>query len=161
MRNETVIEQPVVQNTLTQRYTKEAIKFIQESKKAPFFLYIAHTMPHYPISVSEEFEGKSENGLYGDVIEEIDWSVGEIIKALDELNIRKNTLVIFTSDNGASKTYEEASNGALSGHKGTLPEGKVSDGISSVMDFFPTLRMMSANLLICQSNTRRNLRKCW
>ena len=156
LRNETVIEQPVVQNTLTQRYTKEAVIFIQESKKAPFFLYYAHTMPHYPISVSEEFKGKSENGLYGDVIEEIGWSVGEIIKALDELNIRKNTLVIFTSDNGAPKTYEEASNGALSGHKGTpleggnrvpmivswkgtLPEGKVSDGISSVMDFLPTI----------------------
>ncbi len=156
LRNETVIEQPVIQATLTQRYTKEAVDFIQESKKEPFFLYYAHTMPHYPISVSDGFEGKSENGLYGDVIEEIDWSVGEIIKTLEALNIRENTLVIFTSDNGAPRTYEEASNGALSGYKGTpmeggnrvpmivswkgtLPEGKVSHGISSVMDFLPTI----------------------
>ncbi len=156
LRNETVIEQPVVQNTLTQRYTSEAIKFIQDHKKGPFFLYYAHTMPHYPISVSDGFKDKSENGLYGDVIEEIDWSLGELIKTLKELNILENTLVIFTSDNGAPRTYDNASNGVLSGYKGTpmeggnrvplivswkgrLPEGKVSKGISSVMDIFPTI----------------------
>lgn len=156
MRNETVIEQPVVQNTLTKRYTNEATKFIRENKKNPFFLYYAHTMPHYPIVANEDFKGKSENGLYGDVIEEIDWSVGEITKTLEELNILENTLVIFTSDNGAPRTYKEASNGGMSGFKGTpmeggnrvpmivswkgtLPEGLTSNGISSLLDFLPTI----------------------
>lgn len=156
MRNETVIEQPVVQKTLTQRYTGEATKFIRENQDHPFFLYYAHTMPHYPISASDGFVGQSKNALYGDVIEEIDWSVGEITKTLKELNILENTLIVFTSDNGAPRTYEEASNGAMSGYKGTpmeggnrvpmlvswkgtLPEGKVSNGISSVMDIFPTI----------------------
>jgi len=156
MRNETVIEQPVVQNTLTQRYTLEATQFIRENKKDPFFLYYAHTMPHYPISASDGFKNKSENGLYGDVIEEIDWSVGEIMKTLKELNIMENTIIIFTSDNGAPRTYDNASNGELSGYKGTpmeggnrvpmivswkgtLPEGKVSNEISSVMDLLPTI----------------------
>jgi arylsulfatase A-like enzyme len=156
MRNEIVIEQPVVQPTLTQRYTVEAKKFIKENKKNSFFLYYAHTMPHSPVSASEGFLGKSANGLYGDVIEEIDWSVGEILKTLKEQNILENTIVIFTSDNGAPRTYKEASNGDLSGYKGThmeggyrvpmivswkgtLPEGKTSNGISSVMDFLPTI----------------------
>jgi len=156
LRNETVIEQPVVQNTLTQRYTGEATKFIRENQDHPFFLYYAHTMPHYPISASDGFVGQSENGLYGDVIEEIDWSLGEITLTLQELNILENTLIIFTSDNGAPRTYKEASNGAMSGYKGTpmeggnrvpmlvswkgtLPEGKVASGISSVMDIFPTI----------------------
>ena len=156
MRNEKVIEQPVVQNTLTQRYTVEATNFIKENSSKPFFLYYAHTMPHFPISASDLFVGKTANGLYGDVIEEIDWSVGEIIKALEELNILENTLIIFTSDNGAPRTYKEASNGKMSGYKGTpmeggnrvpmivswkgtLPEGKVSNGISSVMDILPTI----------------------
>lgn len=156
MRNETVIEQPVVQPTLTQRYTVEATRFIKENKNNPFFMYYAHTMPHHPISASDGFIGKSSNGLYGDVIEEIDWSVGEITKTLKDLNIQENTMIIFTSDNGAPRTYKEASNGALSGHKGTpmeggnrvpmivswkgtLPEGKTSNGISSVMDFLPTI----------------------
>lgn len=156
LRNEEVIEQPVVQPTLTQRYTQEAVKFIEKNKKEPFFLYYAHTMPHHPISASDDFLGKSANGLYGDVIEEIDWSVGQITKTLRELNILENTVIIFTSDNGAPRTYKEASNGVLSGYKGshmeggfrvpllvswkgTLPEGKVSAGISSVMDFLPTI----------------------
>jgi len=155
MRNETVIEQPVVQNTLTQRYTVEAEKFIKNNAKNSFFLYYAHAMPHHPISASDGFLGKSGNGLYSDVIEEIDWSVGEIIKTLKEENILDNTVVIFTSDNGAPRTYKSASNGPLSGYKGsameggnrvpmivswkgTLPEGKTSNGISSVMDFLPT-----------------------
>lgn len=160
MKNETVIEQPVVQNTLTQRYTCEAVKFIKENVKKSFFLYYAHTMPHNPISASDGFLNKSENGLYGDVIEEIDWSVGEIIKTLKELNIMENTIIMFTSDNGAPGTYKNASNGKLSGYKGspmeggnrvpmivswkgTLPEGKISKGISSFMDFLPTIAFLA------------------
>ena len=156
LRNEEVIEQPVVQSNLTQRYTVEATKFIKENKKNPFFLYYAHTMPHSPIVSNDKFRGKSKNGLYGDVIEEIDWSVGEIVKTLKKQGILENTLIIFASDNGAPKTYKEASNGPLSGFKGThmeggyrvpmvvswkgrLPEGKTSNAISSVMDFMPTI----------------------
>lgn len=156
LRNERVIEQPVVQNTLTERYTYEAIRFIKENSKKPFFLYYAHTMPHYPIVANDAFKGRSENGLYGDVIEEIDWSVGEITKTLENSGLLENTIIIFTSDNGAPRTYKEASNGNMSGYKGTpleggyrvplvvswkgtLPEGKTSNAISSVMDFLPTI----------------------
>lgn len=156
MRNETVIEQPVKQSTLTQRYTLEATRFIREHRDDPFFLYYAHTMPHYPISASDGFVDKSANGLYGDVIEEIDWSVGELTRVLEDLNLLEKTLIIFTSDNGAPRTYQEASNGKLSGYKGTameggyrvpmliswkgsLPEGKVTHELASVMDLLPTL----------------------
>lgn len=100
MRNEEVIEYPADQNLLTKRYTGEAVKFIKENKKNPFFIYLPHTMPHIPLYASPEFEGKSEAGLYGDCIEEIDWSVGEILQALKETGIEKETLVIYTSDNG-------------------------------------------------------------
>lgn len=160
MRNETVIEQPVIQPTLTKRYTFEAVEFIKKSNGDPFFLYYAHTMPHSPISASDDFVGTSKNGLYGDVIEEIDWSVGEIMLTLKEEGLHENTLVIFTSDNGAPRTYKEASNGPLSGNKGTpmeggnrvpmivswkgtLPEGKVSNELSSVMDIFPTIAFVA------------------
>ena len=103
MRNEEVIEYPCDQTTLTQRYTEEAVKFIEENKNKPFFLYLPHTMPHIPLFASEKFKGKSERGLYGDTIEEIDWSVGEIMKALRDNNLDENTLVIYTSDNGPWK----------------------------------------------------------
>jgi len=82
LRNETEIERPVNQNTLTQRYTKESVKFIKQNKNKPFFLYLAHNMPHIPLFSNPKFSGKSERGLYGDVIEEIDWSVGQIFETL-------------------------------------------------------------------------------
>lgn len=100
MRQDEVIEYPVDQTTLTQRYTEEAIRFITEKKDSSFFLYLAQTMPHIPLYTSPEFKGKSERGLYGDVIEELDWSMGQILKTLKDLQIDENTLVIFTSDNG-------------------------------------------------------------
>ena len=100
MRQDKVIEYPVDQTTLTQRYTEEAIRFITEKKDSSFFLYLAQTMPHIPLYTSPEFKGKSERGLYGDVIEELDWSMGQILKTLKDLQIDENTLVIFTSDNG-------------------------------------------------------------
>lgn len=99
-RQEVVIENPVDQNTLTQRYTAEALKFISNHQNKPFFLYLAHAMPHKPLHVSKAFRGKSERGLYGDTIEEIDWSTGQILKTLKELDLDKNTLVLFLSDNG-------------------------------------------------------------
>ena len=100
MRGEKVIEYPADQSTLTRRYTEEAIKFITSNRVKPFFLYLPHTMPHVPLYASPEFEGKSDAGLYGDCIEEIDWSVGQIMKTLKQQGLDENTLVIYTSDNG-------------------------------------------------------------
>lgn len=103
MRNEEVVEYPVDQSTLTKRYTAESLKFIRANanKHKPFFLYLPHTMPHVPLFPSKRFAGRNKKrGIYGDVIEEIDWSVGEILKTLKELQIDRNTLVVFTSDNG-------------------------------------------------------------
>lgn len=100
MRNTEFIERPADQNTITRRYTQESISFIEENHDQPFFLFLAHSLPHIPLFASEEFTGHSDAGLYGDVIEEIDHGVGEIIKKLKELEIEEQTLVIFTSDNG-------------------------------------------------------------
>ena len=93
-------EQPVNQTTLTKRYTEEAIRFIQENKASPFFIYLPHSMPHLPIYASEDFTGKSKGGDYGDVIEEIDAGVGQILDVLKEEGLDEQTLVVFTSDNG-------------------------------------------------------------
>ncbi|MEX0980692.1 MAG: sulfatase, partial [Bacteroidales bacterium] len=102
MRGEECIEFPADQTTITKRYAEESMKFIATSVKEekPFFLYLAHTMPHIPIFTTEAFEGKSEAGLYGDCIEEIDFYTGRILDQLKELDIEENTIVIFTSDNG-------------------------------------------------------------
>ncbi len=99
-RNEEIVEHPAQQATLTKRYTEEAVKFIRASKDGPFFLYLPHTMPHVPLFASEKFKDTSARGLYGDVIEEMDWSVGEILRTLKETGVDDNTLVIYTSDNG-------------------------------------------------------------
>jgi arylsulfatase A len=107
------------QSKLTTDYTDRAVKFIRKNKDQPFFLYLAHNMPHVPLFVSERFKGKSEAGLYGDVIMEIDWSVGQILATLRELGIDDNTLVIFASDNGPWLSY-----GNHSGIAGLLREGK-------------------------------------
>ncbi|MEB2785376.1 sulfatase family protein [Algoriphagus persicinus] len=127
MRNTEIIERPADQNTITKRYAEEAVKFITANKNQPFFLYLAHSLPHVPLFASADFNGKSERGLYGDVIEEIDWSVGEILKALKANGIDENTYVIFTSDNGPWLTYHEqgGSSGSLFGGKGTSYEGGV------------------------------------
>jgi arylsulfatase A-like enzyme len=100
MRNEVCIEFPVHQNTLTRRYTEAALRFIETNKERPFFLYLAHSMPHIPLYASPDFEGRSEAGLYGDSIEEIDWSVGQILKTLKSHGLDQNTLVVYSSDNG-------------------------------------------------------------
>ena len=103
MRGTEVVEWPADQNTLSKRYTEESIAFIEENKDQPFFLYLPHTMPHIPLFVTPEFEGKSEIGLYGDCIEEIDSGVGQILDKLRDLGIDKDTLVVYTSDNGPWK----------------------------------------------------------
>lgn len=116
-----VVERPVDQTTITKRYTTEAVKFIQEKRAQPFFLYFAHTMPHVPLFASAEFKGKSRRGIYGDVVEELDWSVGQVVEALRAAGVAENTLVIFTSDNGPWLTQ-----GAQGGSAGLLREGKGS-----------------------------------
>jgi arylsulfatase A len=115
------------QETLTKRYTERSIKFIAESRGKPFFLYFAHSFPHVPLYVGERFTGSSKQGRYGDVIQEIDWSVGEVMKALAEAGVEKNTLVIFTSDNGPWLSYgnHAGSAGGLREGKGTVWEGGV------------------------------------
>ncbi len=100
MRDDAVIEYPADQSKLTKRYTDEALKFMRANRDQPFFLYMPHTMPHIPLFASEQFAGTSEAGLYGDCIEEIDWSVGQIVSELERLGLAQNTLVIYTSDNG-------------------------------------------------------------
>jgi len=108
MRDEEVIEYPADQSTLTKRFTDEAIRFIDRNKDEPFFLYLAHTMPHVPLYASSQFEGKSEQGLYGDCIEEIDWNVGRVMDTLKEQGLDENTLVVYTSDNGPWHFEENA-----------------------------------------------------
>ena len=158
-----VIEAPANQATLTKRYTREAIQFIERNKSKPFFLYLPHTFPHLPIFASREFHGKSANGRYGDSVEEIDWSTGKILDALKQHGLDKNTLVIFTSDNG-SNGRNGGSNAPLSGSKGgtmeggmrvpmiarwpgRIPAGGTCNELSSTMDFLPTFAALSGGLL--------------
>lgn len=127
LRNEEIIEQPADNNLFTQRYTEESIKYIKENKDKSFFLYLAHTMPHVPLGASDAFRGKSARGAYGDAIEEIDWSVGEILRTLKECNIDDNTVVVYTSDNGPwlAKGQNGGSALPLRGGKTTLFEGGI------------------------------------
>ncbi len=120
-RNEEVIERPADQTRLTKRYTEEAVKFIRENKARPFFLYFPHTFPHVPLFASAEFRGKSARGLYGDVVEELDWSVGQVLDTLRKEKLDDNTLVFFTSDNGPWLIM-----GLAGGSAGLLKEGKGS-----------------------------------
>jgi len=161
LRNQKEVERPADQRTITRRYTEEAVKFIKENKENPFFLYLAHSMPHVPLFASEKFSGKSKRGIYGDVIEEIDWSAGEIVKILKEEGLADNTLVVFTSDNGPWVTFKDhgGSAGPLFGAKGTGYEGgvrvptifwwpgkigpSVISDIGSTLDLLPTLSSMA------------------
>ena len=158
MRQEKVIEFPADQATLTRRYTEEASAFIRASKEKPFLLYLPHTMPHTPLYATERFLDQSPRGLYGDVIEELDWSVGQILETLRKEGLDKNTLVVFTSDNGPwlQQKQRGGSSGLLRGGKfsnweggmrepgifwwpGNVPSGIVHTGISSTLDILPTL----------------------
>ncbi len=125
MRNEEIIERPADQTTITKRYTDEAVAYIKANKEKPFFLYLAHNLPHIPLFRSSEFEGKSRRGFYGGVIEEIDWSVGQVLDTLRTEGIAENTLVLFTSDNGPWLPHklQGGSAGLLRGGKGGTYEG--------------------------------------
>jgi arylsulfatase A len=157
-RNDEIIERGVDQRQLTKRYTEEAIEFIRENRDGPFFLYYPNNFPHVPLYASEEFRGKSERGLYGDVVEELDWSVGQVLKTLKELKLEKNTLVIFTSDNGPwlQKKENGGSGGLLYEGKGSAYEGgmrvpaiawwpgvieagQASTALATTMDLYPTI----------------------
>ncbi len=134
MRDESIIEQPAVQDTLTLRYTREAMRFIGEQSAParqghPFFLYVPYTFPHIPLHASKAFRGKSPAGLYGDVVEELDWSVGQILSAIRDQGLAESTLVVFTSDNGpwlVQKTHG-GSAGLLREGKGSTWEGGVRE----------------------------------
>jgi arylsulfatase A-like enzyme len=161
MRNTEEVERPADQNTITRRYTEESVKFIKANKNKPFFLYLAHSLPHVPLFASKSFTGKSERGLYGDVIEEIDWSVGQILNMLRKEGLDKNTYVIFTSDNGPWAIFNEhaGSAGLLYGAKGTSYEGGVRvpaifwgpgrikpaviSGMGSTLDVLPTFSKLA------------------
>ncbi len=161
LENEEVVNPAVTpddQTRFTTDFTLRTVDFIKRSQNTPFFIYLAHPMPHVPLYVSEKFKGKSEQGLYGDVMMEIDWSVGTILKALEETGLDRNTLVIFTSDNGpwinygnhagSTAGYREGKGTTFEGGqrvpcimlwKGIIPEGGISNSIASGIDILPTL----------------------
>ena len=118
--NRELTEQPVEQATLTRRYTQKAVEFIEQNTDKPFLLFLSHTFPHIPLFASEAFRGRSAAGLYGDTVEELDWSTGEIMATLQKHGIADNTLIIFTSDNGP---FFEGSTAGLKGAKGSSWEG--------------------------------------
>lgn len=145
------------QATLTTRYTERAVSFIERHKDEPFFLYLPHSMGHVPLGVSDKFKGTSEQGMYGDVMQEIDWSVGQILETLDRLDLADNTLVVYTSDNGPWMNFGNHAGSAfpLREGKGTMwdggcrvpcvmrwpghiPEGIVCDKMAATIDILPT-----------------------
>jgi arylsulfatase A-like enzyme len=153
-----VIEAPVDQDRLVQRYTEKAIDFITANKDRPFFLYLPHTAVHVPIHPGKAFQGKSANGRYGDWVEEVDWSTGRVLATLHDLKLDDRTLVLFTSDNGPwrSQGKDAGVAGPLRGGKastweggvreptiarwpGKIPAGAVCDAMMSEMDVLPTL----------------------
>jgi arylsulfatase A-like enzyme len=162
IENETVVELNPDQRQFTTVFTEKSLDFIDRNKRKSFFLYLAHPMPHVPLFVSEKFEGKSEQGLYGDVIMELDWSIGQIRAKLKELNLEENTLVIVTSDNGPWINYgnHAGSTGGLREGKGTsfeggqrvpalmswkgqIPAGAVCNNLASSIDLLPTIAALT------------------
>ena len=167
-RNAERVEHPVDQDQLTMRYTAEVVDVIREESDRPFFAYLAYSMPHLPLRTAGRFRGRSRAGLYGDVIEAIDWSAGEIMKALDDAGKRDDTIVVFTSDNGpwlnlpdrmlsgGVVPWHAGSPGPLRGAKhttyeggvrvpmvvrwpGTVPPGTVTAEMGATLDLYATL----------------------
>ena len=125
LRNTEIIERPADQTTITRRYTDQAIDYIKAHKEAPFFVYLAHNLPHVPLFASDSFLNTSARGLYGDVVEEIDFGVGKILETLNAEGLAENTIVVFTSDNGPWLLFgvHGGSAGLLRDGKGTTWEG--------------------------------------
>lgn len=151
---------PADQDALTRNFTEHALQFLQDSRGQPFFLYLAHAMPHTPLHASQEFRGKSQAGLYGDAVEELDWSVGRILQELDQMGLTRKTLVVLSSDNGP---WWQGSPGAARGRKlqwfeggyrvpfvarwpGVIPAGAVSDRMSMNFDLFVTMVRLAGAL---------------
>lgn len=175
---EVIVEENPDQSLLTKRYTERAVSFIKKNKDQPFFLYLAHTMPHIPLFASDKFRGKTAHGIYGDVIEEIDWSVGEILSTLKELGIDGRTMVIFTSDNGPSLTFGKHGGAALplregkgtsfeGGQRvpcimhmpGKIPANSVCNELATTMDFLPTFAELAGADLPEKRIDGKNIRK--
>ena len=165
IENNEIIERPVDQTTITKRFSDKAVEFIKKNKEDNFFIYLAHNLPHIPLYASDDFLGKSKRGLYGDVIEEIDHGIGLIMEELKKNNLDKNTIVVFTSDNGPWLPFEthSGSAGLLREGKGTTWEGGqripgifwgagikpgVINDLGSTMDIFPTLLEMSNTSMV-------------
>ena len=167
MRNREVIESPADVDLLTRKYTEETIGFIRDNRDKPFFIYLAHHMPHLPLGASPGFRGKSQRGFYGDAVEELDWSMGEIFGVLERLQLDDRTLVIYLSDNGPEVGHSEEYTGSaapLRGKKysnweggvrvpaimrwpGKIPESAVSDELVTIMDIYPTLAALAGTRL--------------
>ncbi|HEX3725810.1 MAG TPA: sulfatase [Pirellulales bacterium] len=162
LRDARIVEEPVDQSTLTKRYTAEALTFIRQHRGGPFFLYLAHNFPHVPLHASPDFQGKSRRGLYGDVVEELDASMGQLLRELVHLEIDKQTLVIFTSDNGPwlpmkqnggsagllregkGSTWEGGMREpAIAWWPGTIAAGRVTDELASTLDLFATIHALA------------------
>jgi len=162
IENDKVVQVMPDQTRLTTWYTERAVKFIEKNKDKPFFLYLPHSMPHVPLFVSDKFKGKTQQGLYGDVIEEIDWSVGQVLDTLKRLDLDRDTLVIFTSDNGPWLSYGDhaGSVGPLREGKGTsfdggvrvpfvarwpgrIPAGAVNRQAAMTIDLLPTIAKLA------------------
>ncbi len=166
MRNADIIQRPADQRTITRRYTGEAVDFIERHRDQPFFLYFAHTMPHVPLFRSKEFENKSLRGLFGDVVEELDWSVGQVLETLRKHQLDKNTIVFFSSDNGPWLIFNEqgGSAGLLREGKGStweggmreptiawwpgkIPAGSVTAELGSTMDIYTTAILLAGGVV--------------
>jgi len=176
IEGERVIEYNPDQTQLTTWYTERAVRFIEKNKDRPFFLYVPHSMAHVPLFVSDKFKGKSERGLYGDVMMEIDWSVGQILSTLKRLGIDKKTLVIFSSDNGPWLSYGDHAGSAkpLREGKGTtfdggqrestimrwpgrIPAGTVCNEPASTMDILPTIAKLTGAQLPAHTIDGKNI----
>ena len=161
MRNETVLQRvlPVDQQRIVESYTEEAVKFLWEHKDEPFFLYLPHSAVHFPLYPGKAFAGKSANGLFGDWVEELDWSVGQVLDTIKQLKLDQKTMVIFTSDNGGQPRHG-AVNKPLRGGKGStfeggmrvptiarwvgkIPPGTSTAAVTSMMDILPTLTKLA------------------
>jgi arylsulfatase A-like enzyme len=157
LRDDREVERPADQSTLTKRYTEEAVKVIRANRGKPFFLYLAHTMPHVPLFASGDFAGRSPRGLFGDVVEEVDWSVGRVLQALRDEGLDRKTLVVFSSDNGPWLIHGEQGGSAgplregkgstweggmrvpgIAWRPGTVPAGVTTQEMASTLDLFPT-----------------------
>ena len=166
IRDTMIIEEHPDQRQLTRRYSEEAVKFIKEKKSSPFFLYVAHSFPHVPLFASENFRGKSPAGIYGDVVEELDWSVGQILDTLRAEGLDEKTLVVFSSDNGPWLIFDDhgGSAGLLKEGKGStweggmrvpgifwwpkkIPSGSVQREMANTMDVFTTCALLGGATL--------------